>query len=31
MGQRGQQRARQEFSQQRMVQGVMDLYQAILA
>ncbi|MFB0533861.1 MAG: glycosyltransferase [Anaerolineae bacterium] len=30
MGQRGQQRARQEFSQQRMVQGVMDLYQAIL-
>jgi len=31
MGQRGRQRARQEFSQQRMVQGVMDLYQAILA
>jgi glycosyltransferase involved in cell wall biosynthesis len=31
MGRRGQQRARQEFSQQRMVQGVMDLYQAILA
>jgi rhamnosyl/mannosyltransferase len=31
MGQRGQQRARQEFSQQRMVQGVMDLYQAIPA
>lgn len=31
MGQRGQQRARQEFSQQRMIQGVIDLYQAILA
>jgi glycosyltransferase involved in cell wall biosynthesis len=31
MGRRGQQRARQEFSQQRMVQGVMDLYQAMLA
>jgi glycosyltransferase involved in cell wall biosynthesis len=31
MGRRGQQRARQEFSQQRMVQGVMDLYEAIVA
>jgi glycosyltransferase involved in cell wall biosynthesis len=31
MGQRGRQRARQEFSQQRMVRGVMDLYEAILA
>lgn len=30
MGQRGQQRVRQEFSQQRMVQSVMDLYQEIL-
>ena len=31
MGQQGQQRARQEFSQQRMVQRVMELYQAVLA
>jgi glycosyltransferase involved in cell wall biosynthesis len=31
MGQQGQQRARQEFSEQRMVQGVMDLYQEVLA
>jgi glycosyltransferase involved in cell wall biosynthesis len=31
MGRQGQQRARQEFSQQGMVQGVMDLYQMILA
>jgi glycosyltransferase involved in cell wall biosynthesis len=31
MGQQGRQRARQEFSQQRMVQGVMDLYQEALA
>jgi len=31
MGQQGQQRARQKFSQQRMVQGVLDLYQEVLA
>jgi rhamnosyl/mannosyltransferase len=31
MGQQGQQRARQKFSQRRMVQGVLDLYQEVLA
>ena len=31
MGRRGQQRARQEFSQQKMVQDVMNIYQTILA